>query len=852
VTSQPGSPPDTLERLRGALGDRYEIERELGRGGMATVFLARDLKHEREVAIKVLHPELAASLGGDRFEREIKLAAKLQHPHILGLYDSGVADTLLFYVMPFVPGESLRDRITREGQLPVEDAIQVGLEVADALGYAHGQGIVHRDIKPENILLSNGHALVADFGIARAVTEAGTQKLTQTGMAVGTPVYMAPEQAAGEAVGPTADLYSLACVVYEMLAGEPPFTGKNPMAIMARHAMEQVPSIRIVRQSVPEEVEEAIFAAMEKAPADRPQTAAAFAELMGLPLGATAARRVMGRTTSRRAPTLAVQALEIQRAGRVRRQRLTWAGVGVGVVLAASAGWYFLGRGGTPAATVAGPDLSRVAVLYFQDQSRDSSLTDLADGLTEGLIRSLSSVPTLSVVSRGGVEAWRQANVSLDSIARALGVGTLVRGEVEPDGENIRVTVRLTDAAGVDAERRSFSSAGSRRLAIQDSLVQLAADLIRRRLGGELQIRQRRAGTTSEAAWVSLQRAEQVRKRGEALARGGDPEGTQVAFNEADSLLAVAESADGSWPDPMVLRGLVAYRRARLTRDRTVIRQWVDVGTGHVERALASNANNPDALELRGNLRYWSWLSGLEPDRERARVLLADARSDLEAATRLNPTQAGAWASLSHLYNQTGSGVDVNLAARRAIEADAFLDNAEVILSRLFLSSYDLGQFTDAEHWCAETRRRFPGDFAAPRCELFLMTAPRSREPDVARAWRLADSVTSMAPAPRRPYLELNSRMLVAAVVARAGQADSARALIESSKGDAELNPTRDLALFGAFAYTLVGDAGKAVDLLKLYLAANERFRQAYAEDPGWWFRSIAQEPAYKQLVGAQ
>ncbi len=271
---------------------------------MATVFLAKDIKHDREVAIKVLHPELSASIGGDRFEREIKLAAKLQHPHILGMYDSGQADGLLYYVMPFVKGESLRDRLDREGQLPIEDAIQIVLEVADALGHAHSQGIIHRDIKPENILISGGHALVADFGIARAAHEAGGNKLTQTGMAVGTPVYMSPEQAVGDPVGPTSDLYSLGCMLYELLAGEPPFTAKNAQALMARHAMEAVPSIRIVRNTVPEEVEDAIYASMAKVPADRPKDAAHFAELLGAPLGSTMTRRAAIRqTASRRVPT---------------------------------------------------------------------------------------------------------------------------------------------------------------------------------------------------------------------------------------------------------------------------------------------------------------------------------------------------------------------------------------------------------------------------------------------------------------------------------------------------------------------------------------------------------------------
>jgi serine/threonine-protein kinase len=262
---------EILSRLQAALVDRYAIQRELGRGGMATVYLAKDLKHDREVAIKVLHPELAATIGPERFDREIRIAAKLQHPNILGLFDSGEADGLLYYVMPFIYGESLRDKLNRDHMLPVEQAVHIALEVADALGYAHSLGIIHRDIKPENIMLSGGHALVADFGIARAASAAGgSAKLTETGMAVGTPLYMSPEQAVGEQVGPTADLYSLGCVLFEMLTGHPPFTGTNARQIMARHAMEPVPSIQVVRDTVPDHVEDAVMACLNKVVADRP------------------------------------------------------------------------------------------------------------------------------------------------------------------------------------------------------------------------------------------------------------------------------------------------------------------------------------------------------------------------------------------------------------------------------------------------------------------------------------------------------------------------------------------------------------------------------------------------------
>jgi tetratricopeptide (TPR) repeat protein/tRNA A-37 threonylcarbamoyl transferase component Bud32 len=272
---------DHVERITAALADRYRIERELGSGGMATVYLAQDLKHERQVAVKVLRPELAAALGSDRFLREIKIAANLNHPHIMTLHDSGEADGFLYYVMPYVDGESLRDRLNREKQLPIEDALEVAKEIADALGHAHSLGFVHRDIKPENILFEAGHAVVSDFGIARAVTEASDERLTDTGLAMGTPAYMSPEQGAGEPdVDGRSDIYSLACVLYEMLGGDPPYTGSTPQALLARKLTDPVPSLQVVRETVPEEIEHVVIKALAKTPSDRFPTAAKFVEAL--------------------------------------------------------------------------------------------------------------------------------------------------------------------------------------------------------------------------------------------------------------------------------------------------------------------------------------------------------------------------------------------------------------------------------------------------------------------------------------------------------------------------------------------------------------------------------------------
>ena len=287
---------DPIDTLRTALGERYTIERELGAGGMATVYLAHDLKHDRDVAIKVLHPDLGAALGSERFLSEIRTTARLQHPHILPLLDSGDGDGLLYYVMPLVTGETLRARLTRERQLPVPDAVRIAREVADALGYAHGHSVIHRDIKPENILLQDGHALVADFGIALAVQQASGARMTQTGLSLGTPQYMSPEQATGERViDARSYIYALGAVTYEMLVGEPPFTGPSVQAIVARLVTEEPRSIAVQRKAVPPEVEAAVLHALEKLPADRFANAAQFADALegrGPAVGTRASTRV--------------------------------------------------------------------------------------------------------------------------------------------------------------------------------------------------------------------------------------------------------------------------------------------------------------------------------------------------------------------------------------------------------------------------------------------------------------------------------------------------------------------------------------------------------------------------------
>ncbi|HEX6251329.1 MAG TPA: protein kinase [Gemmatimonadaceae bacterium] len=296
---------EPLSRLTAALDDRYAIERELGAGGMATVYLAEDVRHHRKVAIKVLHPELSAVLGPERFLKEIELTANLQHPHILPLFDSGNADGLLFYVMPYVEGETLRGRLEREQQLPIADALRIATEVADALEYAHKRGVVHRDVKPENILLHDGRPLVADFGIALAVQQAGGSRMTQTGMSLGTPQYMAPEQAMGDkGVDHRADIYALGAIAYEMLTGEPPFTGPNSQAIVAKVLTTDPTSLTVKRRSIPPHVEEAVLTALEKMPADRFTSAADFAQALRTSETTSTSRTVRPRAAVTGVPPL--------------------------------------------------------------------------------------------------------------------------------------------------------------------------------------------------------------------------------------------------------------------------------------------------------------------------------------------------------------------------------------------------------------------------------------------------------------------------------------------------------------------------------------------------------------------
>jgi serine/threonine protein kinase/tetratricopeptide (TPR) repeat protein len=414
---------DVVDRLNAALADRYRIDHEIGSGGMATVYLAEDLRHERKVAVKVLRPELGATLGAERFLHEIKLTARLNHPHILPVHDSGEADGFLFYVMPYVEGETLRQRLDRERQLPLDDAVRIAREVADALSFAHGLGVVHRDIKPENILLEAGHAVVADFGIARALTVAGGERLTETGMTVGTPAYMSPEQGFGEeGLDARTDIYALGCVLYEMLAGDVPFPGATGQAILARKAVEPVPSLRVVRDTVPLAVEGAVTKALAKVAADRFATAQEFADELT------------------RASTAELAARDLRPVSRARSGR-TVAGV-TGVVLVAAAAWWLTTR-------AAGPTYESLAVLPLATFTQDPEQEYLVAGVHDALISELGQTG-LAVIGRATMIQYQNTEKQIREIASELNVDAVVEGSVFWAGDSVRIDARLVDGATQD------------------------------------------------------------------------------------------------------------------------------------------------------------------------------------------------------------------------------------------------------------------------------------------------------------------------------------------------------------------------------------------------------------------
>ena len=622
---------DLREQLQSGLDDRYRLERELGRGGMATVFLAHDLRHKRPVALKVLHPELAHTLGPERFQREIETVARLQHPNILTVHDSGATGGQLWFTMPFVEGESLRDRLRREQQLPVEVALRIATDAARALQYAHDHGVIHRDIKPENLLLTNdGSTLVADFGIARALS-GSDDRLTETGMSVGTPTYMSPEQSAGDRhLDARTDVYSLGTVLYEMLAGEPPFTGATAQTVIAKRLSGQVPRLRHVRPSVPEHVEQAVSQALAPVAADRFASAAEFARALqpGTAIPTSRPARRSSPPASRSPRRLPLAALTL----------------GLGFLI--GLGVLFAWRRSHPRAENAG-DATVLAVLPFENLG-DSGQAYFADGVANELRTKLSTVPGLAVIARSSSNEYRKSQKPAQQIARELGVDYLLTATVQwengPGGTSrVRVTPELVD---VRPGHTPQSRWGQPFEAGMTGMFQVQADI-----AGQV------AQALDIALGVSERRALTERPTRNLAAYDAFLQGEQISQNLGASDVPTLQRAAAYYERAVALDSAFAPAWAQLSRALSLVYANGNVSPAVAARARAAaeRALNAAPGEPEGHLALGDYFSNVRPEFDRALrayeagLRLSPSHAELLGASALAEVSADRWeTALAH------------------------------------------------------------------------------------------------------------------------------------------------------------------------------------------------------------
>ena len=872
-------PSDLAESLR----DRYVLQRELGRGGMATVYLARDLRHDRPVALKVLLPEPAASLGPDRFQREIKLAARLQHPHILTVHDSGEAAGHLWFTMPYVEGESLRDRLRRERQLPVDEALRITREAALALDYAHQEGVVHRDIKPENLLLTkDGSTLVADFGIARVL--GADEHLTQTGSSTGTPAYMSPEQASGDKpVDARTDEYSLGCVLYEMLAGEPPFTGSTAWAIIAKWFTEPVPSVRARRPDVSEDVDLAIQRALAQSAADRFATMAEFLRaLQGAPTGFTPVPP----------PVLPAPAA----AG---RWRVPVAAVMLGLGVLVAAALFASHRTHARASESAGPKL--LAVLPFENLG-DSADAYFADGVTEAVRGKLSRLVGLDVIARGSSNQYRHTTKAPQEIARELGADYLltatVRWEKAPGGgSRVRVTPELVDVGPGRAPRTrwqdSFDASLTDVFQVQADIATTVAGALNMVLGDSARRDLATQPTHNLAAYDAFLKGEAAsQSMGVSL-----PSSLRPAIGFYEQAVALDSAFVPAWAQ-------LAWARSLLYVNGTPTPELAAQARHAAERAQALGPDRPDGPQALGT--YYAFVVG--DNRQalaayEAGLKLAPNNVDLLGMVASTEQRLGRWdAALTHLAKagaldprsantprRTGTAL---LWLRRYPEAQAALDRALTLaptnlpviafkttvalaqgdltgaraVIRTALTTFEpaaliasLAYYWDL-YWALDDAQQQqllalpPSDFDDDRAAWALVRAETEHlrgHPAEARVYadtaRLAFQEQLRA-APQDPQRHAY-RGLALAYLGR-----KAEAIQEGERGVALMPISRD-AYLGAYVqhqlvriYLLVGEPEKALDQLEPLL------RMPFYLSPGWLridptFAPLKGNPRFERLV---
>ena len=894
--SGPFQLPDLPSPLAAALGDRYTLERALGRGGMATVYLARDLKHDRPVALKVLLPELAASLGPDRFQREIKLAARLQHPHILTVYDSGETAGQLWFTMPYVEGESLRDRLRRERQLGVEDAVRITREAAAALDYAHRHGVIHRDIKPENILLTvEGDTLVADFGIARAL--GGDEHLTQTGMSIGTPAYMSPEQASGEkTIDARTDVYSLGAVLYEMLAGEPPYTGPTAQAIILKRFSEPVPSVRRARPNVPESVDQVIQRALAPVPADRFATAAQFGQaLQPTVTAATTAPTAVATPVTNATPTAAPTAPPAARA-----QRLPVTAIALGVGFLIGLGVLFAWRR-THASTeeTAGP--KRVAVLPFENLG-DSADAYFADGVTNEVRGKLSQIAGLAVIARASSNEYRKTTKPPQQIARELGADYLLTATVQWEkaagGPNrVRVSPELVQvepgAAPTTKWQQGFDASLTDVFQVQADIAGKVASALNVALADSARHELAAKPTANLAAYDAF-------LKGEAASQGmsvADPPSLRRAIGSYEQAVALDSTFLPAWAQ-------LARARASLYFNSTPTPALADEARRAAERARSLGPDRPE-----GQLALGRYYASVAFDHRQALAAfeaglkLAPTNVDLLRSAAVSEQGLGQWdAALQHLAKAGAldprsartalSTAQTLLYLRRYSEAQAALDRSLALaptnldgIERKAMVALARGDLVGAQ---AVVRAALSAVEPAPLLAFFanfqdlywvlddaqqqqLLTLPPSAFDDDRATWAIVRAQTYQLrgnPAQARVYAD--SARLATEEQLRATPGDGqlhvfqglalaylglkAEAIAEGQRAVALWPVSRD-AYQGVYIqhqlvriYLLVGEPEKALDQLEPLL------KMPYYLSPGWLridptFAPLKGNPRFEKLV---
>jgi serine/threonine-protein kinase len=735
---------DTYQRLQAALAGRYVLIRELGHGGMSTVFEAKDIRLDRTVAVKLLDRAVTGTIGVERFVREIAITARLQHPHILTLIESGKEDGLVYYVMPFVGGESLRERLTREPRFPVGEAVEIARDVADALAYAHAQGVVHRDIKPENILLSGGHALVADFGIARAIESCNvcgpSAGITAVGLPIGTPAYMSPEQAEGRPdVDGRSDVYSLGCVLFEMLAGRPPFMGRNARTVMTQHVTTPPPSLPQLRPGLAPGVVEAIERAIAKAPEERYATAKEFGDVLQL----LAATQVVEMATppearasagGRRVTPAAVPAVEPEAEPARGSRAGLWLLLGAALVALALGIVMLTGGGSRPPNPAASgrsnqPRAASIAVMPLANYGSDSGSAFLSEGLTEELIAKLAGVRGLKVISRTSVMALAGKGLTIPQIADTLGVDHVLEGSVQRSGDRIRITLQLIDAR---SDAHLWAESYDRELADVIAVRQEIAG----KVGNALRMTVPGLGTPSPAETPSSP-AYEAFLRGSFWVGRPTPEGLNHAidaFSEAirlDSNYAPAYAGLSEALRSWVHLGYPGTREPYAT--------FAEAGR-YADRALALDSMLAAGYIARGLVRAF----GDAPTPE--------MRSDFERALALQPNSSQAHLASSLGLAREGRYPEALAAAQRAAQLDPLSPSVRAILA---LTALGAGRHDIA---IAENRRAlalepgFAGGHAiealanvlqgqAPRClDLDLNGYPETRAICLRAAGRQAEA----------------------------------------------------------------------------------------------------------------